>query len=280
MPALFVDALTVIDFTFLHPGRGLVGESWIVDVELHGSLDEQGMVFDFGDVKKTIKRELDARADHRLVLPGTLPGLSMTTLADGNLQVRCTQDDGHLLVECPPTAVLVLPSPQVTPEALADCLCAALRPLLPANVTQIVLHLREEAIDGASYQYSHGLKKHQGACQRIAHGHRSRLRIDENGVRNATLEREWAQLLRDSYIGTRADLVDGAAAGHLRFAYTSCEGRYLLELPERQVQLIDSDSTVEHIAHHIASTLKQRQPGNRYRVKAFEGVGKGAIAVL
>ena len=48
---LFVDHLTVLDFSFVHPDRGIVGESLIMDVELYGDLDEQGMVFDFGDVK-------------------------------------------------------------------------------------------------------------------------------------------------------------------------------------------------------------------------------------
>lgn len=69
MNHLFIDNLTVIDFAYLDHHRGLVGESWIADIVLGGELDEQGMVFDFGNVKRTIKRVIDERVDHRLVVP-------------------------------------------------------------------------------------------------------------------------------------------------------------------------------------------------------------------
>ena len=42
--------------------------------------------------------------------------------------------------------------------------------------------------------------------------------------------------------------------------------------------MLDTDTTVELIAAHIAEKLKVDYPTDTIRVKAFEGVGKGAIA--
>ena len=58
MSRLFVDNLTVLDFSYFHPTRGVVGESWIVDVELVGDLNDEGMVFDFGHVKNCSRPRL------------------------------------------------------------------------------------------------------------------------------------------------------------------------------------------------------------------------------
>ena len=47
MQALFVNNLTVIDFAYFHPQRGIIGESLILSVELFGELNDEGMLFDF-----------------------------------------------------------------------------------------------------------------------------------------------------------------------------------------------------------------------------------------
>ena len=66
---LFVRDLTVIDASYLSAERGMVGESWLVDIELTGTLNEMSMLLDFARVKKQLKAIIDAEVDHRLLVP-------------------------------------------------------------------------------------------------------------------------------------------------------------------------------------------------------------------
>ncbi|MGF2735210.1 6-pyruvoyl trahydropterin synthase family protein [Marinobacter sp. DUT-1] len=281
MNHLFVDNLTVIDFAYLDATRGLVGESWIADVVLGGELDEQGMVFDFSNVKRTIKRVIDERVDHRLVIPRGYQGLVWDEDQPDTFTWKLT-DGSQIVHRSPDEAVVWLSAEHVVPSAVARLLEHELMEVLPANVTSVTINLREEVIEGAYYHYVHGLKKHLGNCQRIAHGHRSPIRIDRNGHRDYDLERRWATLWRDIYVGSEEDVVrrhvgpDGVC--YVTFEYEANQGEFALTLPEERVYMLDTDTTVELIAAHMADKLKVEFPTDAIRVKAYEGVGKGAIA--
>lgn len=279
MTTLFVEQLTVIDASYLCPRRGLVGESWIVDLELEGTLDEQAMVLDFGAVKKQLKRAIDDGPDHTLIVPLHYPGQQTSTLPDGRLQTLFMSQAGGYQHSAPPCALTLLEAPEVTTEALIAHLTPQLAGVVPANVAAIRLTLRHEQIEGASYHYTHGLSKHRGACQRIAHGHRSRIAILVDGVRDHALESQWAETFRDIYLvtGRHVQQDDGE---RLRLAYAAPEGLFELEVPKARSYLLgqDTDSTVEEIAEHLASRIAAERPGQQIAVRAYEGVMKGALA--
>jgi 6-pyruvoyl-tetrahydropterin synthase len=280
MTTLFVHRLTVIDCSYLSPRRGLVGESWMVDLELDGNLDYQGMVLDFGEVKRSIKRHIDDQFDHRLLVPAAYPGLQSGEHPDGMRLLFETEDGQRIEHHSPRDAVRLIQSERLTPDGLAQIVADFLGPLLPENIEAVRIRLRPEAIDGAFYHYSHGLKRHDGNCQRIAHGHRSRIEILRNRQRAPGLENDWADTWRDVYIGTREDLVGESVLDGIvywEFGYRAAQGSFSLTLPRERCYLIDGDSTVENIAQHIADTLKRRHPRDHFRVHAYEGVDKGAI---
>ena len=275
---LFVNRLTHLDVSLWCPKRGLVGASWRVDVELDGELGEDGMLFDFGEVKPWIKSSIDAGVDHTLLVPARARGVTLHDCREG----LCLRSDipYPLELRAPRQALSLLPWPEITPERLADYLSAELMRRPPPRVSDIRLTLSEEAIDGAAYTYSHGLKRHAGNCQRIAHGHRSRLHVWQGGQRMPALEARWADWLADRYLVDEADIVEDDEPDFrdlLTSRYRAEQGQFFLRLPRHRCAVLPTPTTVEHIAAWLAEAIT-RESGRATRVQAFEGIDKGAIA--
>ena len=280
MARLFVNQLTVIDFSFLDKDRGVVGESWIVDIELHGELDEQGMVFDFGSVKKEIKQFIDNHIDHRLLVPIKSRGCKISYIHENDLLIHFPLSAGaRISHQSPSEAVLLVETEKIEIAHLTKELQYQLLDQLPENINNIAITLRTESIEGAYYQYTHGLQDHLGQCQRIAHGHRSKIEISIDGKRNPTLEDHWANRLADSYIATEGHIVEISNINgipHTRLAYSAAQGDFSITLPSAQVFTIPEVSTVENIAKCLAEYTANKNSGNIV-IKAFEGVNKGAF---
>ena len=277
MANLFVKQLTVIDCSYLHSERGLLGESWIVDIELAGALNNQGMLLDFGDIKRSIKNSIDAFADHKLLVPSKAPELKRLEDQGDQTELEYIDQRGRRILHRSPSGALCrLPVAQIDNESMQYALHSHLQNLVPKNITGLQITIRTET-SGPLYQYSHGLKKHEGNCQRIAHGHRSRLEIWENDRRASRWEQYWAEKWHDIYIGTREDCVAEHEFSYV-FAYSADQGEFYLELPRECCYLIDSDSTVEHIAAHLAEQMHTLAPDSHFKILVFEGVNKGAAA--
>jgi len=295
---LFVDDLTVIDFSYLCKKRGIVGESWIVDVLLDGSLNEQSMVLDFAIVKKQIKAIIDEAVDHKLLLPMQE---SAITLADsphnpGHQTIDFLSDRASYHLQSPNCAFEQLDCLTITIETLTKHLTAIIMAELPNNVQGLTLTLREEVIASDYYHYTHGLKLHDGNCQRIAHGHRSKIQILLDEKRNAELEAAWCKRWKDIYIASEADRIDVSdiqlsvkasqylTPDHQYFSYTAPQGRFDIAVAANVLDVVDCDSTVELLADFILRQLKTPKSqltyaiGNtKITVVAYEGVAKGAI---
>ena len=280
---LFVKDLTVIDFSYLCKERGPLGESWIVDLELHGDLNEESMVLDFSLVKKQVKRIIDDVIDHKLAIASGSGAVVQNTAEQVNIEFEFGQNH-KLAVSSPEQAFCFIDAERINQHSVIAYLKATILPQLPNNVKDIVLTLRPEQSHGFYYHYSHGLKKHDGNCQRIIHGHRSTIEIEENGMRSPRLNKLWSERWRDIYLVSQEDEIEASELKYVNpveqgvhSAYNASQGYFELSISKEVVDIIPCDSTVECIAEYIATSLKTQNPSNHYRVAAYEGVGKGAI---
>lgn len=278
---LFVDNLTNVDFSFLDPQRGLLGETWLANVQLHGELDEQGMVCDFGTVKKVMRHWLDTELDHRLAVPVRSPNIRIDDEGDFlNIHWKFGSDGEFLSTRSPRDAIALVDAEVLNDESIAQWCITQLKQLFPLSVARLELNFTLEEMSGAYYHYSHGLKKHRGNCQRIAHGHRSRIDIWANGKKSPKLEQRWADEWKDIYLATREDVIGKPhheGVGYYHFAYEAEQGSFEITLPQRCCYLIDTETTVEFLAYHMAQKSRQENPDTFIRVKAYEGINKGAI---
>jgi len=287
---LFVRDLTVIDATYLDAQRGFVGESYIVDVTLGGGLNEMSMILDFSVVKKKIKAIIDAEVDHKLIVPHASSKCAVSMEAQRTQVDYKLNDNSYIQLKCPNEAYCLLESEEVSIAVLETYLEQIILLQLPDNVGELKIKLRAEQIDTPSYHYTHGLKKHDGNCQRIAHGHRSKLDIFINDAFDHSLVQDWANRWQDIYLLSAEDIVEPDAltfipkATHVSLlcsAYHAPQGYFELLIPAHRAEVLPRDTTVEELAQFICEQTKKRvDSSDNVTVYAYEGVGKGAIFEL
>ncbi|WP_404340143.1 6-carboxytetrahydropterin synthase [Pseudoalteromonas mariniglutinosa] len=281
---LFVNSLTVIDFSYLCNKRGAVGESWIVDLTLHGQLNAESMVLDFGLVKKQIKGIIDDCIDHKLAVPNNING-ELIQYNEHNI-LDCSFGNGyHLAMSAPNQAFCLIDADVIDEHTVTDFLIATIMPQLPDNIEKIEITLKPEHSQSFYYHYSHGLKKHDGNCQRIIHGHRSQIGISLDGMTIPRLQKEWADKWQDIYLATAEDKIHSSELKHIKandddvcFAYTAQQGYFEMAISKERCDILPCDTTVECIADYLSTAVKEIYPYKDVKVTAYEGVGKGSIS--
>ncbi len=276
---LFVEHISNIDCSCLDAEHGLIGASWIVDILLTGQLDEQGMVMDFGDVKKLIKNIIDNNLDHTLIIPTQTNNVTITKKAT-SCEIKYKFSKGKIEHISPYEAVSLIETDTITLEILEKYLEKIILAALPDNSISVNIKLREEDIKGANYVYSHGLKQHQGNCQRIAHGHRSQIKIIADDKRSNILEEKWASLWHGKYLANQIDIKDTFTENQInytKFEYQASQGKFQLTIPTACCYLIDNETTIEYISQYICKTLS-KETTSKLQIFAYEGINKGAVS--
>ncbi len=136
--------------TYAGQCESLHGHNYRARVELEGQLDENHYVFDFGRLKKIMRRLCD-ELDHKVLLPLENPGIQLTEEGEG---VAVTYGRTRYLF--PRQDVVLLAVPNTTAEMIARHLALRLRaelePLAVGNLTSLEVEVEESFGQSAYYR--------------------------------------------------------------------------------------------------------------------------------
>jgi 6-pyruvoyl-tetrahydropterin synthase len=285
-PSIFLNDFTVLDFAFVSAQSGVSGDSYYVSAELFGELDEKDFLFDFSQAKKALKALVDECFDHKLLVP---MGAGVAKLSGSRLEIR-PSDGSSWSYECPREAFELFPDKQVDAGVIAYHLSRLAKGCLPRNVAEARFSLSSSPRFSAeaSFRYTHGLRFHDGNCQRLFHGHRNPVEVWVNGKREDFWERslaaEWNEAhfvavptLRnrpelDLPLGKRLPRHGGQAI----VEYSSAQGGFRASLPASRVILVSQEPSIETMSELAAETLRAKGLKESFRVVAYEGLNKGA----
>lgn len=293
---LFIKDVTKIDCAVFDPGHGIAGESWHLDLSVTGALDQNGFVQDFSPLKRMVRQVLNSTLDHALIIPVGSQSVMYSELELGeSWKLPCRSVLDHLdfpwEYRCPKGATYPLRAVTIKPSFLEQEITKILRHRMPESISSIQVKLREEAVNPteATYKYTHGIVGHEGLCQRLFHGHRSRIEIYTKDERRADLE-HW--VARDLFSGSvhiaTPEQIKGAALPVLTqftsvepitLSYAGSLGAYEAVIPMNRLFLVEKETSIECIAAQLAQVIrKKKSPKSPVKVVCYEGIGKGAIA--
>ncbi|MGO1296992.1 MAG: 6-carboxytetrahydropterin synthase [Vibrio sp.] len=267
--AMYIDDLTAIDFS-VYDGNDIKGDSISLSVMVTGEENETGMISDFGKIKPRLKYICDEEVDHRLVCDNRY-----LTAQDGISLGEFPVSSGVINAQGP--SVMFCAIPMVAEDYVADIkqyLMTKFSQAMPEFDFEIELTRSKTA----SFQYNHGLKLHDGNCQRIIHGHSSDLDIQIDGHACIKSHNWMASSLNGKHFFNSNDVIVGEERSTVR--YSASQGDFEVHIPNQLVEVVQGEPSIENISKHIATLVKECNPdAQSVRVRVSEGLSKGAVTV-
>ena len=170
---LFYKAITVLDAAVVDPLQGLMGQSWYVDIALTGTTDDESVVADFSKIKNKIKKIIDDKIDHRLIIDQNLVEIINS---EGKIFYNFGSHKLYKIQYCAPIEAFCLLPFGYSEKALETYIAMVIKQDMPSNIKHVEVSLRTENFP-EMFHYTHGLKQHYGNCQRLFHGHKNTIEI-------------------------------------------------------------------------------------------------------
>ena len=283
---LFIKELDILDCARFCKKRGVTGQSWYVDVFVQGRLDENGFVCDFSDTKKIVKQSLKETLDHALLVPALNKNIDISQ-SNNQTHLCMNSVSGTWRYSAPSCSVYLLESSELSTQQVETHAERIIKGRLPKTVSKVKVKLREERAE-STFRYTHGLPQHKGLCQRLLHGHRSKIMIERDGVRSSDCE----DLITNTWLNQSIHIAEpkqfkstpwkpyttGPEDQIAHLGYQSEEGLFELVLPASKVFIVEQATSIESIAKGFLKKLKSTFSQSNFVVIPYEGINKGGIA--
>lgn len=291
---IFLNEITRIDCAVFDPSKGILGQSWKVDLTITGPLAENGFVLDFGNLKKMVRQVLKSSVDHALIIPINSQNVQFRGANGGecwNMKSKAAKQEHQWNYIGPTGAVFPSRSVVVSRQVLEQEISKSLRHRLPSEITNIVVQIRDEELEAteATFRYTHGISGHEGMCQRLMHGHRCRIQVYIGEERRPDLEHYVARDIMGTNIhfttpsqfrkGEIPVGSKGKPGDYITIGYNASQGEFEATLPAERVFVIERETSIECITREIANLIKREEnTSEKVKVICYEGIDKGAVA--
>lgn len=286
--SIFLNDLTVIDYSIITPGGVIVGGAATLNLEVSGPVEpHEGVVIDFSECKKKIKELIDGYSgfDHKCWINLEDPNIVFDMKVDQNqvshqvshrtsgLTINAGEDAFAWVTNDPTTDIENFLNHRMSPYVVSNIsLNTSIIPVPRANTNSFV------------FRYVHGLKNSTShGCKNIVHGHKSWVSAVCAEGSQAMADRVLNIIATDldSCIFVHAEDLKSTDGGVYKVAYDTPErGEMSMSFTQKLI-VLETQTTVEHIVEYVrARYYDQLRTVGVKELFVSEGLCKGAKVTL
>jgi len=283
--SIFLNDLTVIDYSIITPQGVIVGGAATLNLEVSGPVEaHEGVVIDFSACKKQIKKLIDGvggfdhkcwvNLDDQNIVLDLDETYTQVTHRNSGLTIKAERD-AFAFVSNDPTS------------DIAEFLNSAMSPYVVSNISlnTNIIPVPRATTTAAVFRYVHGLKNSSSyGCKNIVHGHKSWIAaVTTHEEYQAIAERVLHVIATDldGCIFVHTEDLHSTDGGVYKIGYTTDERGTMSMSFTQKLIVLETQTTVEHIVEYVrARYYDQLKSAGVKELFVSEGLCKGAKVTM
>ena len=297
--SLYLDDFDSIDFAIFN-GEFLQGQSYNLSIKVTGKLDANGFICDFSILKKSLKTILKDHIDHKFIISSNQ--VESCDYIDNQIKL-CFKNQNtpqeNWQYQAPIDSILSINSQtlsiKIIENYIKDQLTKTIKDQYAIDFDELNIFLTAKQYkNSASFYYTHGITHHTGHCQRLWHGHHSKLEVFLKDKQSPELQDYLLNFFGKNHyfhLANKAQLLEdssdwpantfGKANTYCRLKYLSYnQQNYYCKIPANYVLMMEDSTSIETLSNALFKILLKKTHKSLHKdlkLKVSEGINKGAI---